>query len=79
MTELGEVIGGIKNETPSRSNDISLRILKNLPLYTLDTSIIMINESFHLGIFPCFSLVMPLHRGGDATTPSNFRPISLNN
>lgn len=61
-------------------DEISIKILNNLPDSGLIIPVMAINKSFALGKFPPYlkpAFVIPLFKGGNSEDPSNFRPISL--
>lgn len=80
LTELKEIFSQIKNGNSAGYDDISIKILENLPESALCALVEAINGSFETGEFPsCLGLaiVVPLHKGGETDDPSNYRPISL--
>lgn len=80
LTELKEIFSQIKNKNSAGYDDISVRILENLPESALCALVGAINGSFETGEFPsCLGLavVVPLHKGGKTDDPSDYRPISL--
>lgn len=81
IQEIRTVFTKIKNSNSSGWDDISLKIFIRLPDHALQTLADAINNSFVKGTFPSSSLklarVIPLYKGGDSESASNFRPISL--
>lgn len=80
LFELKEVVQDIKNKNSSGIDEISPKILCNLPDTALHVLVNIINGYFAMGEFPsCLktALVIPLFKGGELDDPSNFRPISL--
>lgn len=80
ITELYEVIKGLKNKRSSGIDNISLKPIYNLPVNLINLLVILINGFFGLDIFPSVlktSLVIPVHKGGDTNTPSNLSPKNL--
>lgn len=80
VNEIKNVFGNFKNKRTSGWDDISVKILSQMPYNILEILINAINCSFQTGIFPsCLKMatVVPLHKGGDYDSPANFRPISM--
>lgn len=80
ISELKETIKEIKNKLSSGIDDMSVKVFEILPDCTLAVLVTAINESFSTGVFPAElkkAIVIPLHKGGEADDPTNFRPISL--
>ena len=78
--EVASVIRCMKNRRASGDDGISLLVLEKLPVDALLVLSDVINISFESGYFPaCLKTakIIPLHKGGDHSDPSNFRPISL--
>lgn len=70
----------IKNKSSSGWDNLSIKIFSKLSNSALEVLVDAINFSFLNGEFPkCLkaSIVIPIYKGGDYDTPSNFRPISL--
>lgn len=71
---------GRRNRNASGLDSMSVRIIENLPVTVLDSFVQCINECFQVGHFPeCLktALVIPISKGSDIDSPTNFRPISL--
>lgn len=80
VKELKSVIFNLKNKNSSGIDEIPSKVLKVLPDCTLELFTNLINKSFESGCFPSNlkkARIIPLHKGGDDLSPSNFRPISL--
>ena len=80
MHEIGKIINSLKSKDPSGYDGISSRILKISAPYVLSSLTFIFNKSLLTGIFPerlKFSEVKPIHKKGDSTDISNYRPISL--
>lgn len=78
--EIKKTINSMKNKRAATDDGISVKILENLPNEALATLSDVVNISFQTGLFPsCFKVakVIPLYKGGDRSSPSNYRPISL--
>lgn len=61
-------------------DQISLKVVKQLPISVLEIISDIVNSSFIEGIFPDtlkLALVIPIDKGGNVKSPANFRPISL--
>ena len=74
------LIAGLSSKKSSGPDDISASILKSIN-YPVSYALSWIsNKSLSSGIYPDrlkVAKVIPLFKGGDASNPSNFRPISL--
>lgn len=80
IREIRSVFTKMKNLNSSGWDDMSLRIFIMLPDRALQALAEAINNSFSAGTFPSFlklARVIPLFKGGDSESASNFRPISL--
>lgn len=78
--EIWEVFSEIRKANASGWDDVSIKILRNLPDAALLTLSESINLSFERGEFPSFlklAIVVPLYKGGDAEEPASYRPIAL--
>lgn len=78
--ELRDTILQIKNKNGSGFDGLSIKLFLNLPGEVLEILAQAINISWESGVFsPCLKLakVIPIHKSGDPTEPSNYRPISL--
>ncbi|XP_074033758.1 uncharacterized protein [Leptinotarsa decemlineata] len=82
LSELKKILNNTKLKNSSGIDDISMRVIQNLPDSALDALIVLINHSFKTGIVPPFiknAVIIPIHKGGNINDPSNYRPISLIN
>ena len=62
------------------SDDIAMRFIKDSLCVIIQYLTIILNTSIVTGIFPIswkHALVVPVHKGGDTSDCSNYRPISL--
>lgn len=78
--ELIQTIKDIKNKSSCGTDGLSVKIFLNLPDIVINTLVLLINESFENGVFPdCLktAIILPLHKGGDKSSTSNYRPIAL--
>lgn len=78
--EIRKTIRTMKNKTASTDDGISLRVLEGLPHNAILTLSDVINMSFLTASFPSSfkeAKILPLHKGGDRSSLSNYRPISL--
>ena len=76
--EIDKIIINLKS-TKSDINTIPVNIFKKLRYFLLHPLKILINMSFQEGIFPDqlkLARITPIHKSGDDSDPSNFRPIS---
>lgn len=79
-TEILETIKSMRNKTAAAEDGISLKIMLQLPESAILSLSHAINASFESGTFPsCLKVakVIPLDKGGDPQSLSNYRPISL--
>ena len=80
LADLRSTIGDIRNKSSSGTDGLTLRMFSNLPECTLHHLTTLINLSFQNGVFPnCLktAIIVPLHKGGDRSQASNYRPIAL--
>ena len=79
-TEIEDIISPFKISKSTGPFSVPVKLLKLLKPYISKPLAIIFNESITLGIFPdklkC-AKVIPIHRKGSPTDPSNYRPISL--
>jgi len=78
--EIEKIIKSLKSKNSHGYDGIPMKILKvSTPFITFPLTYIC-NKSLSSGIFPSrlkFSEIKPLHKKGDRTDITNFRPISL--
>ena len=80
IEELKCIFSEIKNKNASGWDDMSIKIFGEMSECALNSLVEAVNHSFINGQFPDFlkkAIIVPLHKGGNEYTPSNFRPISL--
>jgi hypothetical protein len=80
--EVSRVISCLHTNTASGPDGVSNKIIKRLKLHITKPLTHIINTSFSTATFPqAFkkSHIIPLHKGGDKTVMTNYRPISLIN
>ena len=79
-SETEDIIISLKNWKSTRPFSIPVKLLKSVKSDTSRPLACIFNESITLGIFPeklkC-AKVIPIHKKGAHTDPSNYRPISL--
>ena len=79
-TEIEDIISPFKISKSTGPFSVPVKLLKLLKPYIYKPLAIIFNEFITLGIFPdklkC-AKVIPIHRKGSPTDPSNYRPISL--
>ena len=78
--EVSEVLNSLKSRKNGGINQIPAFIYKLLEPLILYPLTHIINQSIKTCSFPDVwkkALVIPIHKGGDTTLPSNYRPISL--
>ena len=74
------VLKQLKNSSSHGSDDIPTRFLKESLPFIINYLTCIINTSITTGIFPSpwkHSIVVPIFKGGDASDPKDYRPISL--
>lgn len=79
VEELKQIIGLVKSSSPG-NDGINLKAFKHVMVYLLPCIVYLINLSLKKGEFPTRlkeAKVIPLHKGGSKTDPSNWRPISI--
>jgi len=78
--ELLEAISSLRNDSAPGLDGINNRTLKSIKNVIVKPLIHIFNLSLSKGIFPKAmkeTCVRPLHKGGDKTNATNYRPISL--
>ena len=78
--EIIQTIDSIKSRSSCSIDGLSIKIFANLPINVIKILATLINDSFVAGIFPeCLktAIIIPLHKGGENTDTSNYRPIAL--
>ncbi|PNF31336.1 hypothetical protein B7P43_G10907, partial [Cryptotermes secundus] len=78
--ELSDIIKSLKNKSSYGYDEISTKIIKLSMLYIMSPLIYICNRSLATGTFPSrlkYSQIHPVHKKGDASEVSNYRPISV--
>ena len=78
--EIEDIITSFKNGKSTGPFSIPIKLLKLIKTEISKPLAIIFNESILLGIFPDklkYAKVIPIHKKGSQTDPSNYRPISL--
>lgn len=79
-SEVRSLLMKLKNKRSSGFDQLPSLVLKKCVDEFVDPLAILINQSFAEGTFPDLlknSIIKPIHKGGDKTNPSNYRPIAL--
>ena len=80
IIEQKDIISDIKYKKSSGIDNLSVRMIENIPGSTLNILVHLVNQLFESGIFPsCLktAIVIPLYKEGSTDELSNFLPISL--
>ena len=78
QTEIITLISNLKL-TKTNLNTMPVKLFKKMSSFLIYPIMKLINTSFQMGIFPDklkLARVTPIHKEGDTSIPSNFRPIS---
>ena len=78
--EIQDIITGLDNSKSSGPYSVPVKLLKVLNPQISELLAQIFNESLSVGIFPDklkYAKVIPIHKKGSPTDPSNYRPISL--
>jgi hypothetical protein len=70
----------LKNKNSSGSDEITTKIIKISKPFIISPIINICNKMLAQGIYPQrlkFSLIRPIYKSGDKSSPSNYTPISL--
>ena len=79
-TEIEDIISCLQNGKSAGPFSIPIKVLKLLNPYISKQLAHIFNHSICSGIFPDrlkYAKVIPIHKKGPSTDPSNYRPISL--
>ena len=79
-TEIEDIISSLQNGKSTGPFSIPIKVLKLLNPYISKQLAYIFNQSICSGIFPDrlkYAKVIPIHKKGPPTNPSNYRPISL--
>ena len=80
IEDIFQIVGSLKNTNSKDYYDVSNKFLKQIIPYIALPLTICINDSLNTGLFPdCLKIskVIPIFKSGDASEPSNYRPISV--
>jgi len=78
-----EIVEAVKLLQPKKSEDhtgLSMFFIKKCMNYLIEPLYHLIYKSLETGIFPTqlkIAKVVPIHKGGEKSSPDNYRPISL--
>jgi hypothetical protein len=78
--EINEIIKTLKDKNSSGYDEITSKIIKISKPFIIAPIINICNKMLTQGTFPerlKFSLIKPNYKGGNKSSPSNYRPISL--
>ena len=79
-SEIIQVISSLKNKKTEGTDELPVSILISLKHVLSPILCYLFNKSIKIGVFPdCLKIakVLPLFKGGIASDPSNYRPISI--
>jgi hypothetical protein len=77
LNKISKIIDSLKSKNSSGYDEISIRISKP---FIISPLINICNKVLAQGNYPerlKFSLITPIYKSGDKSSPSNYRPISL--
>ena len=78
--ELISIVNSLDVTKVTGLDGITARILKSAATIVCPTLLKIINSSFKTGVFPDslkLAKILPIHKGGSKSDPSNYRPISI--
>ena len=78
--EINKMIDSLKDKNSSGYDEISTKIIKISKPFIISPLINICNKMLAQGIYPerlKFSLIKPIYKSGDKSSPSNYRLISL--
>jgi len=80
ISELYNIISKLKIRKSPRFDNIGPKLIKDVSSIVINPLLYLYNRSFETGTVPDklkLAKVVPLFKGGDSSTPNNYRPISL--
>jgi len=78
--EINKIIDSLKSKNSSGYDEISTQTIKISKPFIISPLINICNKMLAQGNYPerlKFSLIKPIYKSGDKSSPSNYRPISL--
>ena len=78
--EINKIIDSLKDKNSSGYDEISTKVIQISKPFIISSLIHICNKMLPQGIYPerlKFSLIKPLYKSGDKSSPSNYRPMSL--
>ena len=78
--EINRIIDTLKDKNSSGYDEITTKIIKISKPFIISPIINICNKMLAQGTFPerlKFSLIKPIYKSGNKSSPSNYRPISL--
>jgi len=78
--EINKIVDSLKDKNSSGYDEISTKIIKISKPFIISPLININNKMLAQGVYPerlKFSLIKPIYKSGDKSSPSNYRPISL--
>jgi len=78
--EINKIINSLKNKNSSGYDEITTKIIKISKTFIISPIINICNKMLARDIYPerlTFSLIKPIYKSGDKSSPSNYRPISI--
>lgn len=79
-SEISNIISSLKTQSAPGWDGVSAKIIKSYKHILVEPITFLCNLSLSTGIFPDLlkkTIVIPIHKVGDTTQPSNYRPIAL--
>jgi len=78
--EINKIINSLKDKNSGGYDEITTKIIKISKPFIISPPINICNKMLAQGIYPeifKFTLIKPIYKSGDKSSPSNYRPISL--
>jgi len=78
--EINKIIDSLKDKNSSGYDEILTKVIKISKPFIISPLINICNKMLAQGIYPerlKFSLIKPIYKSGDKSSPSNYRPVSL--